>query len=240
MQTPLFEREKPHYQIISLADIDVPHVKPNNELTKSIANVGLIHPVTLTHHDNKYNVVAGRHRLASMQQLGEDDIPAMVFEHAGFSHALAENLVRRKNPHYEFTCVRQLTQNLDDHEIALQIGCSISRIKAMSRYLNLAHILQDRLESGDLSFEAAKELLKLPIHAQEKAASENEKITKTDAQALSRRTKGAHVPLEDLPPSLFSFDITIKTQLENLINQAEEPMPEIADDLRKILRKLGE
>ena len=51
-----------------------------NELTDSIKQIGLLHPLVVAKKDNSFLLLSGNHRLKSFQKLGYETIPAIVKE----------------------------------------------------------------------------------------------------------------------------------------------------------------
>ena len=66
-------------------------------LAESIAEIGLLNPITVREVGDEYTLVAGRHRLEAAKQLGWSKIPAVIVELDDVDRMLAEideNLVR--------------------------------------------------------------------------------------------------------------------------------------------------
>jgi ParB family chromosome partitioning protein len=161
-----------------------------DELTASIAEVGLLQPVVVRKlGPGNYELVMGERRLRASQRAGLVYIPAIVREtqdNAMLRDALMENLHRQQlDPLEEAAAYRQL---LDDfgatHEqLAQRIGRSRPHISNTLRLLSLPPGTQKRVAAGVISAGHARALLGLddPL-AQERLAQ------RIVAEGLSVRT----------------------------------------------------
>jgi ParB family chromosome partitioning protein len=73
------------------------NVKAVEKLAQSIDQIGLRHPITVRRRGDKYQLIAGRHRLEACKKLGREHIPASIVAMAGDDARLweiAENLHR--------------------------------------------------------------------------------------------------------------------------------------------------
>lgn len=95
----------PELRRIPLADIDEPELPARvamdeaklNELADSMADIGLLQPISLVHKDLRFEIEAGHRRYMAAKQLNWRDIPALVFEPGELvagAAMLAENVVR--------------------------------------------------------------------------------------------------------------------------------------------------
>ena len=89
----------PPGQIIQKANrraIDPEYV---NRLAESIAEVGLLNPITVAVDEVGHILIAGAHRLAAVRQLGWDEVACVVSDAEGLRAELAtidENLIRNE------------------------------------------------------------------------------------------------------------------------------------------------
>ena len=148
------------------------------ELSLSIAEVGLLQPVVVRHlGGGQYELVMGERRWRASQLAGLTVIPAIVREtqdDAMLRDALMENLHRQQlDPLEEAAAYQQL---LDDfgatHEqLAQKIGRSRPHISNTLRLLNLPLAVQTRVAAGVISAGHARALLSLGSQqAQERLA----------------------------------------------------------------------
>ncbi|KUP98209.1 ParB/RepB/Spo0J family partition protein [Thermobifida cellulosilytica] len=141
------------------------------ELTASIAEVGLLQPVVVRKTnrgvgaDAKYELIMGERRWRASQRAGLERIPAIVREtpdNEMLRDALLENLHRQElNPLEEAAAYQQL---LDDfgvthEELAKRIGRSRPHISNTLRLLNLPPSVQSKVAARVISAGHARALL---------------------------------------------------------------------------------
>ena len=59
------------------------------DISESVEGIGLLHPITVSQHDEWFHLLSGMHRLESFRQLGRQTIPANIKE----SDPLIEELI---------------------------------------------------------------------------------------------------------------------------------------------------
>ena len=59
------------------------------DIAESVEGIGLLHPITVSQHDEWFHLLSGMHRLESFRQLGRETIPANIKE----SDPLIEELI---------------------------------------------------------------------------------------------------------------------------------------------------
>ena len=59
------------------------------DIAESVEGIGLLHPITVSQHDEWFQLLSGMHRLESFRQLGRETIPANIKE----SDPLIEELI---------------------------------------------------------------------------------------------------------------------------------------------------
>jgi len=95
----------PEFKRIPLADIDEPQLPARvamdegkmQELAGSMAEIGLLQPISLKRVDLRYEIEAGHRRFLAAKMLKWRDIPALVFEDGELvagAAMLAENIIR--------------------------------------------------------------------------------------------------------------------------------------------------
>lgn len=137
-----------------------------NILAKSVAENGVIQPITVSPQKNgRYIIVAGERRWRAAKKAGLTSIPAVVREYTNeqiAAIALIENLQREDlNPIEEALGYKNLTENfmLTQEQIGQRVGKSRSAITNSMRLLALSDNIQQLLINGDISGGHARALL---------------------------------------------------------------------------------
>jgi len=132
------------------------------ELAKSIKTNGVIQPIVVTKHGDRYMIVAGERRWRASKLVGIDTIPAIVRD---FSErqikeiTIIENLQREDlNPIEMARAISELMAeyNMTQEAVAERIGKSRPVIANALRLLNLPDEVITLIESGRLSVGHAK------------------------------------------------------------------------------------
>ena len=163
--------------------------EPLDELVFSLREVGLLQPVVVRPHGERFELVAGERRWRAAQLAGFSSIPAIVRETADdvlLRDALLENLHRvQLNPLEEAAAYEQMLTDFGctQDELATRIGRSRPQVSNTLRLLRLPPSVQRRVAAGVLSAGHARALLALPdSDAQEALAG------RIVAEGLSVRT----------------------------------------------------
>ena len=137
-----------------------------DELKKSIAEKGVIQPITVRQIDSRYQLIAGERRLRAVLDLGYETIPAYVLEIKSDEEmlelSLIENIQREDlNPiDVAKAYQRLLTEcHLTQEEVAQKVGKERSTITNFLRLLKLPDLIQESLIAGKLSMGHARALL---------------------------------------------------------------------------------
>lgn len=178
-------------ELKGLVEIPIKSIKPNRfqprntfadeslvELTASIAEKGIISPVTVRKVDSGYELIAGERRYRAALKLNLTTIPAIIKEvddEESLELALVENLQRDDlNPIEKANGFKRLIDqfNLRQEDIAKRIGQDRSTIANILRLLQLPESVQNHVSRGTLSMGHARALLALPsTKLQEEAAN---------------------------------------------------------------------
>ncbi len=136
------------------------------ELKQSIAENGLVTPVTVRSHNNGYQLIAGERRLRAVQELGYTTIPAYVLEihdeRQMLEMALIENVQRENlNPVEEALGYQRLIDECDltQEEVSQKVGKDRATIANALRLLKLPDAIQDSLRKGEVTAGHARALL---------------------------------------------------------------------------------
>ncbi|HEX9652148.1 MAG TPA: ParB/RepB/Spo0J family partition protein [bacterium] len=165
-----------------LRDVEVSRVVPNpfqpretfdpvtlEELKQSIAENGVIQPITVREMDSGYQLIAGERRLRAVKDLGLDRIPAYVLQVNTDAEmlelSLIENIQRENlNPIDEANGYQALIIkcHLTQDEVAKKVGKDRSTVTNFLRLLKLPKLIQESLVAGEVSTGHARALLALP------------------------------------------------------------------------------
>lgn len=154
----------------SILDLRINDIDPNpeqprkdfnrekiEELALSIEKHGVIQPIIVRPHGDRYMIIAGERRWRAGKLAGLDKVPAIVRdtdEKQMYMLALVENLQREDlDPIEEAKGIRQLIDeyNLTQDEIAAEVGKSRSAIANIVRLLNLPSWVQELIKKNQLT-----------------------------------------------------------------------------------------
>ena len=179
------------------------------ELADSIAQYGLIQPITARRLDSGYyQIIAGERRWRAARLAGLSELPVRVIEaddRRAAELALVENLQRQDlNPMEEARGYQKLMRDygLSQEEAARSVGRSRPAVANALRLLNLPAVLADLVEQGRLSAGHARALLpiedeKLQIQAAEEVLARELSVRKTEQLAARLQRAPTEAPAED-------------------------------------------
>lgn len=173
------EEELQSAQQLQLQDVEVSKVRPNpfqpretfdpvalDELKQSIAENGIVQPISVRITDTGYELIAGERRLRSVRELGIDRIPAYILDvktdEEMIELSLIENIQRENlNPIDEANGFQTLIGkcNLTQDEVAKKVGKDRSTITNSLRMLKLPNPIQESLIKGEISSGHARAFL---------------------------------------------------------------------------------
>lgn len=180
-----------------------------SELMVSIAQVGLIQPLTVRSVGSRYELIAGERRLRACQMLGMREIPCVV-QRAGAEQSAAmtliENLQRQNlNCLEEADCCRRLMdeQGLTQEQLALRLGKSQSYLSNKLRLLKLSPAVRELFLKSGLTERHARALLLLSreedrLDVLRRAKAGGWTVQRTEAYAAERCEKNK-------PPRMRAF-----------------------------------
>jgi len=137
------------------------------ELAASIREHGVVEPILVRRHGERYRIVAGERRWRAAQRAGLKDIPALLREagdREAFELALVENLQRtdlnaiEEAEAYEFLLKEH---GLTQEEVAGRVGKERSTVANGLRLLKLPAEVRDMVRDGRLEMGHARALLAL-------------------------------------------------------------------------------
>ena len=146
------------------------------ELAESIRSQGLIQPVVVRKNGSRYELIAGERRWRAVQEVGLQEIPAVIKEiddQSAAAMALIENLQRENlNPIEEAYAVSNLIKEFDwsHQEVAESIGKARATVSNMLRLLDLASDVRQLISDDHISMGHARALLALDAVQQSSVA----------------------------------------------------------------------
>jgi ParB family chromosome partitioning protein len=233
------------------------------ELAESIRSEGLLQPIVVRRHGDKYQLVAGERRWRAFQLLKIKVIPARVVEASNASSAalgLIENLQREGlNPVEEAYGYASLIRDFDltQEAAAERVGRSRAAVANSLRLLSLDAESQGYLSKGLLSVGHAKVLLGVDDAAQRavlarRVIEEGLSVRGTERLVLARKAgvSAPTGPAKKVPAveaaAVASIERKLVSRLGARVSLRHSPkrgriVIEYAgnDDLHRILEKLG-
>ena len=146
------------------------------ELSSSIAEFGILNPLTVRLRGGRYELVAGERRLRAARLAGLEDVPCILID-VGLEDAsliaLIENLQRKDLDFIEeANGINQLIRmfGLSQEEIARRIGKSQSAVANKLRLLKLPKDVLETLRDRGLTERHGRALLRLADEEKQRAA----------------------------------------------------------------------
>ncbi len=200
------------------------------ELAGSIAQYGLIQPITVRKLDSGYyQIIAGERRWRASRLAGLDDVPVRVIEaddRLTAELALVENLQREGlNPIEEAKGYRTLIEahGLTQDEVAKSVGRSRPAVTNALRLLSLSPKVLEMVEKGELSAGHARALLTVS-EADKQLDAANEVIRKSYSvrkteQLASRLSKEAKSEPSKATGISVDYAAEVSEQLSKLLGR---------------------
>ena len=194
------------------------------ELADSIAQYGLIQPITVRKLETGYyQIIAGERRWRASRLAGLKEVPVRVIEaddRRTAELALVENLQREDlNPIEEAKGYRTLIEEygLTQEEAAKSVGRSRPAITNAMRLLSLSAPVLEMVEKGELSAGHARALVpisdeKLQWEAANEVKSKNLSVRKTE-QLATRITKESKTEKPANDPLAVDYSAEVSNQL---------------------------
>jgi len=192
-----------------------------DELARSIAEKGVVQPITVRRRENGYQLIAGERRLRSVQKLGLEEIPAFILEVESDEEmmelSIIENIHREDlNPIDVANGYRRLVEecHLTQEQVALKVGKDRATVTNFLRLLKLPRRIQQSAQNSDISMGHARALL--AIGDAEKQLEIWNKIVKNKwsvrqvEQAIKKLDNNAQSSKVPEPPSPFIEDAVNK------------------------------
>ena len=224
---------------VAIADIEPNPLQPRTdfdeealqELATSIAELGVIQPITLKRGDNgKYIIISGERRWRASQMAGLERLPAYIREvededlHA---MALVENIQRENLNAIEIALgMQRLVEEcgLTQEGLAQKVGKKRSTVSNYMRLLNLPSEVQLALKEGRISKGHAKAIAGLEGELQIKALKRciKKSLSVRQAEILARKLaegpKCANDEEEEYPESYSRLVLELERVLSDNIS----------------------
>ncbi|HEU5078991.1 MAG TPA: ParB/RepB/Spo0J family partition protein [Opitutaceae bacterium] len=239
-----------------------------NELAESIRSEGLLQPIVVRKHGDKFQLIAGERRWRAFQLLKIKTIPARVVDASDASSAslgLIENLQREGlNPIEEAYGYASLIRDFDltQEATAERVGKGRASVANALRLLSLDGELQGYLSKNLLSVGHAKVLLGVEEHAQRAILARRiieeglsvraaEKLVQAHKQSSTAPAVSTSAPAgRAVPPVEAAAIASIQKKLTSFLGArvAVKHTPKKGkivieysgnDDLQRLLEKLG-
>ena len=167
-----------------------------DELANSIAQVGILQPLTVRALEHGWELVAGERRLRAAAQAGLETVPCLVIqadEAKSTLLALVENVQRQDLDFWEEALALDkliVTCGLSQEEAAQQVGKSRPAVANALRLLTLPDPVHLLLEEGKLSAGHARAILAVPSGELQKKLAQKviaEELSVRQTEALAKR-----------------------------------------------------
>ena len=169
------ENDKPRATLLPLDEIEPNPNQPRRyfdekamtELRNSIAEYGVIQPITVRRTHGTYELVAGERRFRAAMMAGLDEIPAIIINADSDKSAilaLLENLQREDLSFFEVAeSYKSLIkrQGITQTELAEKVGKSQSSVANKMRLLKMSPLVRKLVRDYDLTERHARALLLL-------------------------------------------------------------------------------
>ena len=166
--------------VVNIIDIPLEKIIPNksqprsyfgdqalSELAQSIESLGIIQPITVKKHDDKFLIISGERRFRASKIVGLKTIPAYVRladDKELLEMALVENIQREDLNAIEvaLTYQRFLEElEMTQEQLSQRIGKERSTITNAIRLLKLPPMIQDAIRNGIISAGHGRSILSL-------------------------------------------------------------------------------
>jgi len=196
------------------------------ELRQSIAEKGIIQPITVRRWDEGYQLISGERRLRAVKDLGLETIPAYILDvqtdEEMLELSIIENIHREDlNPIDIAKGYRRLIDecHLTQEEVAQKVGKDRTTITNFLRILKLPRRVRESMENGEITMGHARALLSLrsseeQIALWKKIISKQLSVRKVEELVRQRSMKPEPKVEQDKAATLYFQDIENKLRLK--------------------------
>lgn len=195
-------------------------------LALSIAQYGIIQPITVRKVGDMYRIIAGERRWRAARMAGLSEIPVVIMdadEQKSAEMALVENIQRENlNPIEEAEAIEALMDEfgLTQDEASKRIGRSRSSVANLLRLLDLPDSVREYVSSGALSAGHAKAILALENKDRTEEAAKTviaAEMSVRDTEKLIRKMNAEKLNVDKLAPA---EGINYTRELERKVEKA--------------------
>ena len=218
--------DAPELPRIATSEADIDELAPNefqprmtldearlDELAQSIRSNGVIQPIVVRRHGDRFQIIAGERRWRAAKRAGLLRVPIVIKdvepgrERSLLEMALIENLQREDlNPIDEAVAYRRLADEfqLTQDAIATAVGKDRASVANTVRLLKLPLEVRDEVSSGRISMGHARALLSLADEAEQRRLgadiiARNLSVRETEAIVKKIVEGGAHASEQRIP-----------------------------------------
>lgn len=196
-------------------------------LALSIAQYGVIQPITVRRTGDMYRIIAGERRWRAARMAGLSEIPVVIMdadEQKSAEMALVENIQRENlNPIEEAEAIEALMDNfgLTQDEASKRIGRSRSTVANLLRLLDLPDSVRVFIISGALSAGHAKAILSLNDRNRAEEAAKAVIAAEMSVRDTEKLIKKMNAEVKDIDaPIKEKSEINYTRELERKIEKA--------------------
>lgn len=206
------------------------------ELAASIAQIGVLQPLVVRPCSDsvRWEVVAGRRRLAASRQAGLETVPCLVrplTDEEAADVAFTENVHRRMLTPIEeaLAFARLRNQGLDQKAIVERTGRSVWTVSVYLRLLDMPEALQQKVHRGEMTVRTAYDRFRRPgaprggVSAHGKLDGESAHLVTHWRRRHDRLLAGIAQIIKNRPPDVHEF----RQQLDRLLTLDRQPLPEL-------------
>ena len=195
-------------------------------LALSIAQYGIIQPITVRKVGDMYRIIAGERRWRAARMAGLSEIPVVIMdadEQKSAEMALVENIQRENlNPIEEAEAIESLMDEfgLTQDEASKRIGRSRSSVANLLRLLDLPDSVREYVSSGALSAGHAKAILALENKGRTEEAAKTviaAEMSVRDTEKLIRKMNAEKLNVDKPAPA---EGINYTRELERKVEKA--------------------
>ena len=198
-----------------------------NDLANSIKASGVVQPIVVRklHNSNRFQLITGERRLLASKKANKTHIPSIVrvvSDEQAMEMTIVENLQRADlNPMEQARAYQRLAHDfkMTQEQMATRTGKERASVANFMRLLKLPEVVQNKVESGDLSFGHARTLLAL--ESPEAIAAAAQKV-----QALSMSVRQTETYVHGLmnPEAKQSKPVAPAEQIDPNVKEAQQTL----------------
>jgi len=228
------------------------------QLQSSIREHGVLQPIVVRHHGERYQVIAGERRYRAAQALGLAEVPVVVRDVADdqmLELALVENLQRSDlDPIEKAQSFESYLESSGrtQAEAAVRLGLDRSTIANMVRLLDLPAAVQDMVRSGLVAMGHARAILgledpKKQVHLAERVAREGLSVRQVERMVAPAGPRKSRARASAKGAQVRDIEARLREALGTKVTVDEGPKPGTGriviefyalDDLDRILARL--